>query len=120
MVDDDPVVRTLLEQYFKQIHFDLICISKGKECIFAVENYKPQIIFLDLILSDCTGFDVIRDLQQLEKARDIPVILMTATLDSKKIANLNGIEPADYLIKPFEFKDLLGLLNKFFNQTTNQ
>jgi response regulator of citrate/malate metabolism len=45
---------------------------------------------------------------------------MTATLDSKKIANLNGIEPADYLIKPFEFKDLLGLLNKFFNQTTNQ
>jgi len=120
VVDDDPVVQTLLEQFFKKLQFDLICISKGKECVSAIENYKPQIIFLDLMLSDCTGFDVLKELQQLEKVKDIPVILMTATTDGKNIAKLNGVEPTGYLTKPFEFKDLSGLLNTFFNHITKK
>lgn len=80
----------------------LITATSGKSGIAQAQTTSPQLVLLDLNLSDMSGVEVVKRLQQDELTRQVPVIILSADATPARIAELRGIGILDYITKPFE------------------
>jgi diguanylate cyclase (GGDEF)-like protein len=100
-VDDEKVNLCMLNQILSSDYTVLIAKS-GKEALKRVEREHPDLILLDIIMPDMSGFDVIDELKKSEHASKIPVIFITglsADEDEEKGFSLGAV---DYITKPFK------------------
>jgi len=109
VVDDDQRLRTLLEKYLKEHGFDVITAPNAKQARLILADKTFDLMILDVMMPEETGFSFIESIRQDKKITnpDIPVLLLTAMGESKD--RITGLEKGadDYLIKPFEPKELL-------------
>lgn len=98
-VDDEYVNTQLLKSVLCE-EYDILTAQNGHEAIDLIEQYKPDLILLDVMMPDITGFEVCKVIKADERFADIPVIFLTA-LDSQD-DQLEGLELGgiDYLTKP--------------------
>jgi DNA-binding response OmpR family regulator len=84
--------------------FEVEAVADGNSALEAVEKFDPDLIVLDLMLPDISGFEVCRRLRQNTST---PVIMLTAK--GEEIDRVLGLEVGadDYLAKPFSFRELL-------------
>ena len=71
----------------------------------------PDLIILDIRLAGKDGAQLCRKFKQSERLSCVPVILVSANLDGQEIAEQCGAD--DFLAKPFELKEILGLTQKY-------
>lgn len=105
IVDDEKVLLENLYDFLKNKGFKKVYTAKNlKESRFKLENFKIDLLVLDLMLSDGSGFDL---LKELRKSSDIPVIILSALdgIDDRKEGFKNKAD--DYLVKPFFPDELL-------------
>lgn len=104
LVDDEQLITESLSYSLKREGFDVVSVADGISAIQAVETHKPDLVVLDLMLPDISGFEVCRRLRTFTA---IPVIMLTAR--SEEIDRVLGLEVGadDYLAKPFSFRELL-------------
>ncbi|MEI6206329.1 MAG: response regulator [Desulfuromonadales bacterium] len=102
VVDDEPVNIQLMTAVLKDEYCILTALN-GYEAINHLEEHKPDLILLDVMMPDISGFDVCKIIKADERFTDIPVIFLTA-LDSQD-GQLQGLElgAIDYLTKPIIF-----------------
>jgi PAS domain S-box-containing protein len=102
VVDDDPaniqiMTSALMDEY------DILTALGGHDAIRLLKEHIPDLILLDVMMPDLSGFEVCSIIKSLEAYADIPVIFLTAldTLDGE----LQGLElgAIDYLTKPINF-----------------
>ncbi|WP_088892045.1 ATP-binding protein [Leptolyngbya ohadii] len=79
LIDDDEVFRYTMRRYLGQ-SCQLMEAADGQTGLSLAQTAQPQVILLDLIMPEVTGFDVLRSLQQNSVTRSIPVIIMTSKL----------------------------------------
>jgi DNA-binding response OmpR family regulator len=107
VVDDDVLNADLLKAKLTRHGYDVVAVNSAREALLAVQEYHPQLVLLDVVLPEMTGFEVCRRLTQMTKDTYIPVILVTSMrdLDDK----VTGLESGayDYVTKPFEPDELL-------------
>jgi PAS domain S-box-containing protein len=90
VVDDEPANLDLLEALLKPAGFGVLRASGGQEGIAVARSKMPDLILLDLMMPNVTGFDVVEALRAEEATRSIPVMVLTAkelTADDKKALN---------------------------------
>ncbi|NLI70065.1 MAG: response regulator [Firmicutes bacterium] len=95
-------VRTCLEA----VGYDVHVVEDGEEALDYVNERKPDLILLDLMLPKVDGFEVCRTLKSNEETKDIPIIVLTARTgmeDRQRVAEL-GAE--SYMTKPFRPQEL--------------
>lgn len=111
IVDDEEDNVILLEKRLKASGFDTISARDGEEAIEQALKYIPSLILLDIMMPKKDGYTVLKELRDIEKTRDIPVILLTAKAEiPDKVKGLElGAE--DYVTKPFDYKELLARIN---------
>jgi DNA-binding response OmpR family regulator len=104
LVDDEQLITDSLTYSLKREGFDVVSVADGISAIKAVEDNKPDLVVLDLMLPDISGFEVCR---RLRTFTTIPVIMLTAR--GEEIDRVLGLEVGadDYLAKPFSFRELL-------------
>ncbi len=104
IVDDDKHISELLKLYFEKDGFEVTSCYTGDAVMPIVRTVSPDVIILDLMLPAMSGFDVMR---QLRRESDIPVLMLTARSDT--LDKIIGLELGadDYILKPFEPKELL-------------
>jgi DNA-binding response OmpR family regulator len=104
LVDDEALITDSLAYSLKREGFDVITVGDGNSALKAVEENKPDLIVLDLMLPDISGFEVCRRLRTFTAT---PVIMLTAR--GEEIDRVLGLEVGadDYLAKPFSFRELL-------------
>jgi len=97
---DDEYVNTQLIKSVLGEEYDILTALNGHEAIDLTEQCKPDLILLDVMMPDITGFEVCKIIKADERFADIPVIFLTA-LDSQDY-QLQGFELGgiDYLAKP--------------------
>ena len=91
VVDDEPANLDLLQALLEPAGFKVLRASGGREGIDAARAQQPQLILLDLMMPEVTGFDVVEALRTDDATRSIPIMVLTAknlTKDDK--AALNG------------------------------
>ncbi len=101
VVDDESMNVKLLEAYLTH-EYKIISASGGIEALEKVEEHVPDIILLDVMMPDITGYEVCTLLKNSEKTRFIPIIMVTAlsTLEDR----IKGINAGadDFLTKPLD------------------
>ncbi len=107
LVDDEQLITDSLTYSLKREGFEVVTVADGISAIKAVEELKPDLIVLDLMLPDISGFEVCRRLRTFTTT---PVIMLTAC--GEEIDRVLGLEVGadDYLAKPFSFRELLARL----------
>ena len=101
IIDDDQHIGNMLEESLTRAGYGVTRAYSGTEALLALENSRPDLILLDLMLPGLPGEEV------LPKIQNIPVIVLSAKVDvdNKVDLLLNGA--ADYVTKPFDTKELL-------------
>jgi len=103
VADDEPRITKLVSLALGEEGFRVITASGGEEALRKAEEYRPDVVLLDIVMPDLDGIEVMR---QLRTSRPIPVILLTAkgsTADKAKGLDLGA---DDYVAKPFHPDEL--------------
>ncbi|MGR5261213.1 response regulator [Vibrio astriarenae] len=104
IVEDEPHLAQLLADYLQHDHFDTHIIEDGALVIDWVKIHTPTLIILDLMLPNCDGLDIYRELRTFS---DVPVMMATAKVD--EIDRLVGLELGadDYVCKPYSPREVV-------------
>ncbi|WP_339254921.1 response regulator transcription factor [Sporosarcina sp. FSL W8-0480] len=105
IVDDEQPIRTLLDYNLRQSNFETIMAADGAQAILQVEEEKPDLILLDLMLPVIDGIEVCKIL----RSRNIntPIIMLTAKGEEPdKVLGLE-IGADDYMTKPFSPREVI-------------
>lgn len=108
VVDDKVNIRSLVREYLAAEGFRVVTASNGREALYSARQEKPDLILLDIMMPELSGYDF---LKIYRKERETPVILLTARLEeTDKVLGLE-LGADDYVTKPFGMKELVARIN---------
>jgi len=110
VVDDDPYFLRGISRMLKSEGYEVIEAPTGEDCLREMEEGKPDLVFLDVMLPDTDGLTLIPKLRDMQP--DISVIVMTAHRDIDIVIQALRLGAADFLKKPFELLELGAVLEK--------
>jgi DNA-binding response OmpR family regulator len=104
IVDDDENIAELISLYLIKECFETKIVYDGESALEQLEQFKPSLVLLDLMLPGIDGYQVCREIR---KTSNIPVIMLSAKGETfDKVLGLE-LGADDYIIKPFETKELV-------------
>ncbi len=104
VVDDKKNLRLMVQQYLTQEGFRVVLAENGREALFVARHEKPDLILLDIMMPEMSGYDFIRT---YAKEGEAPIILLTAKLEeADKVLGLE-LGADDYVTKPFSMRELV-------------
>ncbi|HCJ67277.1 MAG TPA: two-component system response regulator [Elusimicrobia bacterium] len=106
IVDDNPVARSYIGYCLKQFALEIIYAEDGLDALAKLRREIPDLIFLDINMSQMNGFVLCRKLKNEEKTKNIPIVFVTVrnTDWDRKWgikAGANG-----YITKPFGYEEI--------------
>ena len=121
VVDDQPDNVFILQDRLKRAGFEVIAAYEGETGIQKATEEKPDLILLDIMMPDISGFDVCRRLVGNDETKNIPIILVTALTDAEDIKEGFDAGAFDYIKKPFNRDEMLARINSAlrFSETNN-
>jgi two-component system, sensor histidine kinase and response regulator len=107
-VDDEVDVLLIVKTALQSEGYDVETATNGSDALAMARDNPPDLVLLDIMMPGMTGFDVLRSLKNEERTSTVPVIMLTGVSERRKMqeALMSGTEY--YIVKPFEFHDLLG------------
>jgi|SRR5439155_12721068 len=111
VVEDDPQVARLIALILQRNGRRCEIVSDGQTALRRAKELKPSMIFADLTIKGMAGDQLCSTLKSLEETRLIPYIVLSGDRDLAQKARQCGAD--DYMGKPFEFPDLLRLVDKY-------
>ncbi len=114
VVDDEKRIVEIIKAYLEREGYEVVAAYDGNTAIELARSQSPDLIILDLMLPQISGWDVCRILR---KDSDVPIIMVTARDEvTDKIVGLE-IGADDYLSKPFDTKELVARVKAVFRRT---
>ncbi len=110
IVDDDKMVRRLLEALLTKEGYEVIIACDGKEGIDRINEVRPDVVILDVKMPRMNGHEVLTALKKDEFLKDIPVIMLSSLGLDKDIEKGLSLRAAHYLVKPVQNDSLLGCI----------
>lgn len=113
IVDDEEHLRLLLEQTLEELvdegDVELLSAADGREAVEMIREYRPDLVFLDVMMPNMNGHEVCEQVAGDEQTREMPIVLLTAMgqdLDRRRGLELGACR---YMTKPFDPDDILEL-----------
>jgi diguanylate cyclase (GGDEF)-like protein/PAS domain S-box-containing protein len=97
VVDDNPITRKMLQLALTADGFEVNAIGLASEVDEALRTWSPDLVLLDLVLPDATGFDVLAKIRTTRTADELPVLAVTGLDDEDRILKAGF---TDHLLKP--------------------
>jgi len=109
IVDDEKDFTAMIKLNLEQRgNYDVKTESKGTEALATARKFKPDLIFLDIIMPDMDGGKVLFQLKNDIMTKDIPVVFLTAIMTESEVASSdNIISGYPFLAKPVSVKKLI-------------
>ncbi len=107
VVDDEKDSRVLMAHYLEEFGCRVITAVGGEEGIALAHKHKPDLITLDLMMPDMTGWEVLKRLKADPDVKHIPVVIVSIVAGEGRGRLLGAV---DLVTKPFEREDLLRVL----------
>lgn len=104
IVEDDIPVATLLAESVRLQGYEAIVARSGREALSFLDQRLPDVVFLDIIMPDVSGIEVLRRVRQTQPA--LPVIVITGEASSEQIDEARRLGVTDIIQKPFGLKYL--------------
>ncbi|MFQ5600736.1 MAG: response regulator [Candidatus Krumholzibacteriia bacterium] len=117
IVDDDQDIARILRFRLQKKGFDCVLASNGLEALEKLDTHHPDLVLLDVMMPKMDGFATCREIRKRNAWSRIPVIMLTAKGDTTD--KVSGIQEGadDYVVKPFEFEELLARIQMILRRT---
>ena len=122
IVDDEPDLVYTIQQFFEfGDKYEVIGANSGMECIELLKKEKklPDLILLDIMMPEKSGWDVFAQLKGKTEWREIPIIFLTALTDEFS-KGFGSISADDYIEKPYDLDELKKRIEKVLNKNENK
>ena len=118
VTDDDPNIRELLTDLLEGEGFQVRTAEDGAKALTAVKQKKPDLLILDIMMPNKSGYDVCREIRQTDPL--LPILMLTAK--SEDVDKVLGLERGadDYMTKPFSPQELLARVRALLRRATAQ
>jgi DNA-binding response OmpR family regulator len=113
LIDDDPDIRTVMSLVLKKEGYEVDTASRREEALAKLEEEKPSLILLDVLLSGADGRELCREVKAAEKTKDIPIIIFSGHPGAALKFESYGAD--DFIAKPVNVKELLNKLSHQIN-----
>ncbi len=113
IVDDEEDIVESLSFMLQTQGYETICAYDGEEGLKLAKEENPDLIMLDVMMPKINGYKICRLLKYDAKYKNIPIIMLTARSQEsdKAIGEETGAD--EYITKPFEFNDVLEIMQKY-------
>jgi DNA-binding response OmpR family regulator len=118
VVDDEVYIVQILEFSLSRIEgYEVITASDGEEALEKVQEGRPDLVVLDVMMPRMDGYEACKRLKAEEATKDIPVILLSAK--GRAMDQNRGFEVGadDYITKPFSPRKLIEKINTVLGKT---
>ena len=111
VIDDEPDIAWGLKELFELEGYRVLTACSGKEGLQRLEESRPQLVLLDLMMPVMTGWEVLAALANNPACRDVRVVIMSAIDGSAAAAEYR----CPYVKKPFDATDLLEVASRLLS-----
>ncbi len=113
IIEDEEYIADLLSYSLKKEGFITKTASNGAKGLELIEDFKPNLLLLDLMLPDTSGFEICK---RVSKEYVMPIVMITAKSDT--IDKILGIELGadDYITKPFDIREVVVRIKAIFRR----
>jgi len=115
VVDDKPDTTYSIKQILEKNsdEYEVITADSGKQCLELLQNNQiPDLILLDIVMPEMSGWDVYHRLKEKPSWRNIPVIFITAVKDEVAQLAEKSLGEENYIEKPFDIDELMKKVEK--------
>ena len=116
IVDDEPNIVLSLEYLMKQANYDVRVARDGQEALRAVEERRPDLVLLDVMLPKLDGFSVCQTIRDNPDWKDVRVILLTARGRDIEREKGMALGADDYITKPFSTREVVERVRQFLGE----
>lgn len=115
VVDDEPNIRDLLSASLRFQGHQVLTAANGNEAINKIVDNQPDIVLLDVMLPDISGFGVTKKIRSL--GIEVPILFLTARDDTEdKVTGLT-VGGDDYVTKPFSLDEIIARISAIMRRT---
>ena len=117
VVDDEDEMLNLLARTLELEGFDVIRAEDGRAALAQLEEQRPGMVILDIMMPGLNGFQV---LDLIRKRSDVPVIMLTGKTEVTTLEDAISVGADDYIRKPFQTRVLIARIRAKLRRTESQ
>ncbi len=119
VVDDVEINRSLIKEYFRNFSIEIIEAENGIEAIRFTEEYKPDLILMDIKMPEMDGYEATSRIRKINGMETVPIIALTASAMAGDESSILNAGCTSYLSKPINRFSLLMEIGKYLNKENN-
>ena len=111
--DDIPLRKALVDRLEQEENIELKEAIDGVEAIDIAKDFLPDLMLLDIAMPKKDGIEVYREIKDSEWGKNIHVVFLTNSSDLDHVAEVESVEPADYLVKAdWDLEDIVSKIKE--------
>ncbi|MFN3652927.1 MAG: response regulator [Armatimonadota bacterium] len=115
-VDDDPLIRRLVQLNLTRAGYRVTTASDGVEALEQLKNEVPDLVVLDITMPRMDGIELLRRLKADARTEKVPVVMLTAKAQDQDVFEAERSGASCYLNKPFHPTELLDTIQRTLSE----
>lgn len=115
VIDDDILLTSVFKASFEGI-FEICVVNSGLEGIKAAREMEPDVVILDLMMPGVDGWQVCREIRKFSQ---VPILVLSAVIDSNLVIQVLEEGATDYMVKPVPPGTLISYVKRLTQQQVN-
>jgi DNA-binding NarL/FixJ family response regulator len=117
VADDEPGIRLSVSDYLEMSGYSVIAAENGQKALEMLEEYQPHLIVTDITMPEMDGYELVRRVRQRPAFRLLPVIFLTARIETQERIRGYQIGADLYLPKPFDLEELGAVIRNLLDRS---
>lgn len=107
MVDDEPLTMEVVKMLLEDAGYrKFVLVEDSVQAITQLDEHRPDVLLLDVLMPEVTGFDILRELRANPEFTHLPVIILTSSTDAETKLQALDLGATDFLSKPVDPSEL--------------
>jgi len=99
IIEDEEILINVLKKKFVREGYDVMVAGNGNEGLIKMKKEKPDLVLLDIVMPEKDGFEVLEEMAEDEKLKDIPTIIISNSGQPVELERAKKLGVDDWLIK---------------------
>jgi CheY-like chemotaxis protein len=114
IADDEPYISRVLKLVLQKEGYEVSCVNNGKQALDYYRQTRPDIIVTDVKMPHMTGRELVETIRNTEGDSEIPIVVMTSTLESENRDWVSEVSSVSFVGKPVSPRELVRIVNGYF------
>ena len=120
VVEDHPDARALVRTYLLGMGVEVVDVAEGRSAIRQLESSPPDLVCLDLMLPELSGYEVCEFMRAHPTLKDVPILIMSARAKPMDRAFAENVGATAYLVKPFKRSEFSRAVSACMNRVRQE